>query len=156
MPGSTPPMPSPQVAYTPSDLRPMTTAFPQQMLTPSSNNGASSAQNGDLMPLPMDTLNLPLQSSRARAASRNGQKSTTPAPLPPLMDTPILSMSSPLPALMDTPTSSMSSPLPVPPLASQPPSIKDDPLLEEVMRQAQMGLFALGVKREPIPAQPQS
>jgi hypothetical protein len=131
MPGSTAPMPSPQVAYTPSDLRPMTSAFPQQMLTTSSSNGASSAQNGDLVPLPMDTLNLPLQSSRARAAIRNGQKPTTPAPSAALMDSLIPSMSSPLPVI------------PVPPLAIQPPSIKEDPLLEEVMRQAQMGLFAL-------------
>jgi len=131
MPGSTPPMPSPQVAYTPSDLRPMTSAFPQQMLTMSSSNGAISAQNGDLVPLPMDTLNLPLQSSRARAAIRNGQKPTIPALSAALMDSLIPSMSSPLLVV------------PVPPLAIQPPSIKEDPLLEEVMRQAQTGLFAL-------------
>ncbi len=129
--GSTPPMPFPQVAYTPSDLRPITSAFPQQMLTMSSSNGASLAQNGDLVPLPMDTLNLPPQSSRARAATKNGQKPTTPAPSAALMDSLIPSMPSPLPIV------------PVPPLAIQPPSIQEDPVLEEVMRQAQTGLFAL-------------
>ena len=127
IPHSSQPMPSPQLAYTPSDLRPITTAFSRQMLSMSSSDEANSGANGDLVPLPMDTLSLPLQSSRARAAKRNGQMPTTPALLPALMDTPI-------PPILASPALSVT---------ADPPSIKDDPVLEAVMRQAQMGLFAL-------------
>jgi hypothetical protein len=122
------PMLSPQPTYpTTSDLGPATAPFSREMLTASLNNGASSAQNGS-RPLLTDTSSLPPLSTGARATNRNGQ--TTPLP----------------PARMDTPPPSMSSLPPVSPmspLTTHPPSIKDDPMLEEVMRQAQMGLFIL-------------
>jgi len=137
--GGTQPIPSPQPTYTPSDLRPMTSAFPRQMLTSSSNNGTNPAQNSDLQPLPLDNLSLPPQSIRERATNGNGngngQKTTGSIAvlLPPLMDTPVPFMSAPLPV----------PPVPVQAQATRPPSIKEDPILEEVMRQAQMGLFIL-------------
>ncbi|HWS85251.1 MAG TPA: hypothetical protein VN207_13435, partial [Ktedonobacteraceae bacterium] len=143
--GGTQLMPSPQPTYTPSDLRPMTSAFPRQMPTSSSNNGANPAQNSDLQPLPLDNLSLPPQSIRERATNGNGngQKTTGPIAvlLPPLIDTPVPFMSAPLPV----------SPVPVQAQATRPPSIKEDPMLEEVMRQAQMGLF-IYLSRQKTPA----
>jgi len=129
----TPTLPT-QPTYTPSDLRPVTTAFPQQMLTMRSNGVADYPLNGDLRLLPIDSLDLSLEVTRAIETNGNGQ-------MPLLSNTPT--------ALIDTPTSSMpSSPpisrvLPVPPMLIQAPSVKDDSVLETVMRQAQMGLFAL-------------
>lgn len=118
---STQPMLSPQPTYTTtSDLHPATAPFSREMLTASLNNGASSAQNGS-RPLLTDTSSLSPLSTGARATNRNGQ--TTPLP----------------PARMDTPPPVS----PMSPLTTHPPSIKDDPMLEEVMRQAQMGLFIL-------------
>jgi hypothetical protein len=104
------------------------------MPTSSSNNAANPAQNSDLQPLPLDNLSLP-QSIRERATNGNGQKTTGPIAvlLPPLMDTPVPFMSAPLPV----------PPVPVQAQATRPPSIQEDPMLEEVMRQAQMGLFIL-------------
>ena len=135
--GGTQPMLSPQPAYTPSDLRPMTSAFPRQMPTSSSNNGANPALNSDLQPLPLDNLSLPPQSIRERATNGNGNGQKTTGPIAVL-----------LPPLIDTLVPFMSVPLPVPPVpvqtqATRPPSIQEDPMLEEVMRQAQMGLFIL-------------
>jgi hypothetical protein len=125
-------MPSPQLTYTPSDLRPITTTFPQQMLTGSLDNGVRPAQNGDLLPLPIDTLSYSPQLARAKDGNWNERNATGPiATFQSLMDTPIPFQSSPLPVL------------PVPLQAMRPPSIKEDPMLEETMRQAQIGLFAL-------------
>jgi len=129
----TPKLPT-QPTYTPSDLRPVTTAFPQQMLTMRSNGVADYPPNGDLRLLPIDSLDLSLEVTRAIETNGNGQM-------------PLLS-SSPI-ALIDIPTSSMPSSPPIsqtiPALlgTGQPPSIKGDLVLEAVMRQAQLGLFAL-------------
>jgi len=123
---STQPILLPQPTYTTtSDLHPAA-PFSREMLTASLNNGASAAQNGS-QPLLIDTPSLSPLSTSARAANKNGQITTTPLS----------------PARMDTPPPSMSSLSPISPLAIHPPSIKDDPMLEEVMRQAQMGLFIL-------------
>jgi hypothetical protein len=130
--GSAQQMSSPQLPYIPSDLRPITATFSQQMLTGSLDNGVRPAQNGDFLPVPMDTLSFSPQSARARDGDWNEHKATGP----------IAAFQS----LVDTPIPFKSSPLPVPPVsleAIRPPSIKEDPMLEETMRQAQMGLFAL-------------
>src|SRR2546421_224803 len=130
---STPTLPA-QPIYTPSDLRPITMAFPQQTLAMRSKGGADYPLNGDLRPLPIDSLDLSLEVTRAIETNGNGH-------MPLLSDIPR--------ALIDTPTSSMpSSPpisrvLPVPPMIIQAPSIKDDSVLEAVMQQAQVGLFVL-------------
>ena len=124
-------MSSPQLAYTPSDFRPITAAFSQQMLTGSLDSGVRpAAQNGDLLSRPMDTLSLSPQS--ARAGDGNWNEQTGPiATLQPSRDTPIPFESSPLPV----PSVSLR--------ANCPPSIKEDSMLEESMRQAQIGLFSL-------------
>ena len=155
--GSVEAMPSPQPAYIPSNLRPMTAALPQHMLTMTSNNGISSAQNGDLLPLPMD-MNLPFQTNGAGTPNTNGQSRLslaqpmgsmdTPIPSPPSllpawMESSIPSTPSPLPTWMEDPLPSPQSLSPAIPLAIQPPSLREDPVLEEAMRQAQIGLFAL-------------
>jgi len=128
--GSTEPMPSPQLTDIPHDPRLMRTAFPQHMLTMPLNNAARSLQNDDSQSLFMDTLNLPLQLTEARESNKNGH---------------MLPLAPPPTAWMDTPTASMPSSLPA---TIQPPSIKDDSMLESVMQQAQMGLFALSGRSE--------
>ncbi|HWS85257.1 MAG TPA: hypothetical protein VN207_13465, partial [Ktedonobacteraceae bacterium] len=123
-----------QPTYTPSDLRPVTMAFPQQMLTMHSNGIADYPLNGELRPFPLDSLDLSLEVTRAIESNGNGH-------MPLLPNSPT--------ALIDIPTSFMpSSPpisqaIPVLPRIGRPPSIKDDLVLESVMRQAQWGLFAL-------------
>ncbi len=129
-----PPMSSPQLAYIPNDLRPITAAFPQQMLMQSSKQSASYAQNSSLLPLSMDALNLPLQ----QELKEHGQ-------MPPFAASPTAWMGASTPSIPYTPPV-----LPVLPLAVQPPSIKDDPMLEEVMRQAQMGLFILSGREKSV------
>jgi hypothetical protein len=135
----------------------MTAALPQHMLAMASNNGINPAQNGDLQPLPMD-VSLPFQPNGAGTPNTNGQSQLsfaqpmgqmdTPIPSPPSLlpawiESSIPSTPSPLPAWMEDP---LPSPQPLSsaiPLAIQPPSLREDPVLEEAMRQAQMGLFAL-------------
>src|SRR5205814_1492529 len=134
----TPYMPTPtsqqsftQPAYTPSGLPSITTAFSQEMLTTPSNEAAIYLQDDDLLPLSMDSLNLPLQVTEAGESNNGEQMSSLAAPLTESMD-----ISTPFTAF---------APL-VPPvisLATPPPSIKNDPMLGEVMRQAQMGLFVV-------------
>jgi hypothetical protein len=145
--GSTQVMSLSQPAYTSSDLRPITAAFPRQMLTAASNSSIS-APNGDLQPLPMDALGLPLPSDGG-APHTNGRVPVPPTQPTGVIDIPMLSTPSLLPAWMEgliPPAPSMPSPLPIPPATpptTQPPSLKEDPILEEVMRQAQAGLFVL-------------
>ncbi len=170
--GSSQTIPSPQPAYTPSELRPMTSALPQHMLALASDTSISSAQNGDLQPLPMD-ISLPFPSNSAGIPNMNGQsllplaqpmaRVETPIPSPPSllpawMEGPMPSTSSSLPTWMESLTPSAPSSLPawmegpppssLPispaiPLAIQPPSLREDPILEKTMRQAQIGLFIL-------------
>jgi hypothetical protein len=110
----------------------ITTAFPQQMLTMSSSNKADRyLPEDDFLPLPMGVLNPPLQLIEARESNKHMQ--LFPLAVPPI-------------ALIDTPISSISSPSLMPPVVSlpiRPPSTKEDLLLGEVMRQAQMGLFVV-------------
>jgi hypothetical protein len=91
-----------------------------------------SASPDELPPLPIDSFNLPFEPVGA-------SESTNYRPIPPYFVSPMAST--------DIPVSFM----PVPPLApspvtllkSQPPEIKNDPLLGEAMRQAQAGLFVV-------------
>jgi len=124
--GSTQSMPSPQLAYTSSDSRTMMTAFPRPMLTMPSKNAVSYPQNSGLQSLLMDSPNRPLQLTEAGGSDNNGQ---------------ILPLAAPLTALIDAPSMSVS-PSQLEPTVG-PPAIEDDPMLGAVMRQAQMGLFAL-------------
>lgn len=121
-PISTPPA---QPTYTASDLRPITLALPQQMLTMHSNGVAHYPLNGDLLPLPINSIDLSLEVTRAIESNGNGH-------MPLLPDT--------LTGLADTPTSYMPS---SPPPTTQPPAVMDDSMLASMMRQAQIGLFAL-------------
>ena len=129
------PMPTSQLSftqptYTPMGLPAITTAFPQQMLTMSSSNKTDRyLPEDDFLPLPMGVLNPPLQLIEARESNKHMQ--LFPLAVPPI-------------ALIDIPISSISSPSLMPPVVSlpiRPPSTKEDLLLGEVMRQAQMGLF---------------
>jgi len=131
MPVPTSEQPFIQSAYTPSGLPSIITAFPEQMFAISSNEAASYPQEDDLLPLSIDSLNLPFELAEARESTNSGQ-------MPPLAAPPIASTNIPI-SLMPFP------PL-VPPvilLTTQPPAIKNDPLLGEVMRQAQTGLFVV-------------
>ena len=131
MPMPTPQLPFPEQAYTPSRLHSITTALPQQMFTMSLNEAASYPQDDDLLPWSIDSLNLPPQLTEARESNNSGQMPPLVAHL--MVSTDIPTLSTPLPSLV----------APVVSLAIQPPSIKNDPLLGEVMRQAQAGLFVV-------------
>jgi hypothetical protein len=131
VPVSTPPA---QPTYTPSDLRPITLALPQQMLTVHSNGVAHYPPSGDLLPLPMDSLGLSLEVTRAIESNGNGYMPILPDTLTGLADTPTSSMPSSPPRL------GVSSLLP---LTIQQPPVNDDSALVSVMHQAQIGIFAL-------------
>ena len=120
-----------QPAYTPIGQPSTTTALPLQMFTTSSNEADCYLQDNDLLPLSMDALNLPLQPIETRESNKHTQILPLIAPSMTLMDSPISSMSS------------LSLMQPVVSLPVRPPSTKDDLLLGEVMRQAQMGLFVV-------------
>jgi hypothetical protein len=92
---SKPPAPSVQPTYTASKLRPVTIAFPPQMLVMNSSEGVGYALNNDLQ---IGSLDLSLNTNRAIEANGNGQ-------MP-------LRLASPT-ALVDMPTSSMPSSPPV-------------------------------------------
>ncbi len=123
MPVPTSEQPFTQSVYTPSGLPSITTAFSEQMFSISSNEAASYPQEDDLLPLSIDSLNLPFELAEARESTNSGQMQPLAAPLS-LM---------PFPPLVP----------PVISLTTQPPAIKNDPLLGEVMRQAQTGLFVV-------------
>jgi hypothetical protein len=87
-----------QPTYTLSDLRPITTAFPQPILTMHSNEATAYPLNGDLRPLFVDSLNLSLELTRPIESNGNQQ-------MPLLLASPTV--------LVDGPTSSMPSSPPV-------------------------------------------
>jgi hypothetical protein len=95
-------VPSVQPTYTPSNLRPITTAFPQQMFAMHSNEAAGYPLNGDLRPLQIGSLDLSFGVPRAIESNGNGQ-------MPLVLASPTI--------LVDTPTSSMPSSPPVSPVA---------------------------------------
>jgi hypothetical protein len=132
---------SAQPTYTASHLRPIATAFPQQMLTMHSNVLANYPLNGDLQPLPINSLDLSLEVTRAIESNGNGYMPLLPDTLTRLVDTPTSYMPS------SPPTSGV---LPIAQLNIRPPSINDDSMLASVMNQAQMGLFALPGRDESL------
>jgi hypothetical protein len=119
-------LPFPQPAYTPSRLPSITTPFPLEMFITPSNEAAHYPEADELLPWSMHSLNLPLQLPEAGESNQYGQM--LPFAAPPMASPDISTLFSPFVT-------------PVVSLAIQPPSTKDDPLLGEVMRQAQMGLF---------------
>jgi len=131
MPVPTSEQPFIQSVYTPSRLSSINTAFSEQMFAISSNEAASYPQEDDLLPLPIDSLNLPFELAEARESTNSGQMPLL-AP-PPIASTDIPISFTPFPPLVP----------PVISLTTQPPAIKNDPLLREVMRQAQTGLFVV-------------
>jgi hypothetical protein len=135
LPGTFPvPTSATQPAYAPSDLRPAMMAFSQQMLTMHSNGLGDYSPNGDLQPVPIDVLDPSFTVTRAIESNDNRS-----IPLPP--DSPTVLGNTPTSYIPSTPPlSSDRSTLPV---DIQPPAIKDDAKLELIMRQAQLGLFAL-------------
>ena len=135
LPGTFPvPASATQPTYTPSDPHPTMMTFQQQMLTTHSNGIVDYPLNGDLQPMPIDVLDPSFAVTRAIESNGNGSTPLSP-------DSPTV--------LVDTPTSYVPS---TPPLSSdrstlpvniQPPAVKDDAMLEAMMRQAQLGLFTL-------------
>jgi len=126
-------VPFSKLAHTPSNLCPLTTNFPEQMLTMLSSTAATATypQNGHAPPSPTHTLNLPLKETRVRESNQNKQMPASSALATVGMGKLILPMLS----LPVTPSISLS--------AIQPPLIDDDPILEEIAWQAQTGLFVL-------------
>jgi hypothetical protein len=112
-----------------SELPSIPTSFRQLRLTRSSNQPVRSIQDEDRLPLAKNSLNLPAQLIVTRESNKYRSVLT-----PPLI------------VELDTPTSYMPSLSRMRPVVSQPthpPSTQNDPLLSEVMRQAQMGLFVV-------------
>jgi len=168
MPASIPPqpipmptMPMPTENYRPGALQPITTSIPVQIVRPQPEPAAHHLPTSDMRPLPMDALDfsqvliqhpepeqgwqpiagdpsdlLPVLPLSPAASERAQKFSFASAPLP-AVPAPLPTFSAPLPAVP--------APLPAVP-GDEPieaPSIKDDPMLEAIMRQAQMGLYAL-------------
>ncbi len=118
--------------YMPSNLHPMTSPMPAQLI---SKDGAHArALTSDMSPLSLDMLDLPQearQENDVSAASTSGLSlipATLPSELEPT-DPAIRVTTIPLaPAQQDS---------------VQLPAVSDDPMLEAIMRQAQMGLYVL-------------
>jgi len=122
-------MPFSELAHTPSNLHPMTTNFPEQMLTMLSDAAATATypQNGHVQPWPTHTL----KETRVRESNENKQMPTPPA-------LPRVEMGKSTPPMLSLPVTPQ-----IPLSAIQPPLINDDPILEEIAWQAQTGLFVL-------------
>lgn len=118
-----------QSTQTSSELPSIPTSFRQLRPTKSSNQPARSIQDENRLPLAKDSLNLPAQLIETRESNKYGPVLT----LPPMVQ-------------LYTPPPYISSLLQERLVVSQPthpPSTQNDPLLSEVMRQAQMGLFVV-------------
>lgn len=118
-----------QSTQTSSELPSIPTSFRQLRPTRSSNQPTRSIQDEDRLPLAKNSVNLPVQLIELTESNKYGAALT----LPPMVH-------------LNTPPSYISSLLQKRPVVSQlthPPSTQNDPLLCEVMRQAQMGLFVV-------------
>lgn len=87
-----------QPMYTPSRLRPMTTAFPAQMLAMNASEEVGYSLSDDLRPFQIGSLDLSLNATRAIEANGNGQMPLHLASPTTLLDTPTSSMPSSPPA----------------------------------------------------------
>jgi hypothetical protein len=118
-------------AYRPGDLRPMTMALPKQIVNQQPSNPAPYPATSNMNPLPLDALDLACSSTKPMELGHTADK-------PPI--TPAEPHSSPeqnsSTGLENTP---MSATIETPP--AQLLDVAGDPLLENVMRQAQLGLF---------------
>ncbi|GCE27864.1 hypothetical protein KDA_33480 [Dictyobacter alpinus] len=97
--------------YMPSDLRPITSALPQQVTAATQKNPISTS---DMSPLPLDNFDLSQilperKGNNGIQRDASGKERETPISFSPLVA----------------------------------PNVQDDPVLETIMRQAQMGLYAL-------------
>jgi outer membrane biosynthesis protein TonB len=100
--------------YRPSDLRPITTAIPRQNINPKHNPISTS----DMSPLSLDSFDFAAHLPANSQNSQNSQQDT----------------------LLSPAHNENNNPASDPVLA---PNIQDDPMLETIMRQAQMGLYTL-------------
>lgn len=130
------PQSPPAPSYMPGDLRPITTALPRQLLSQSPQEVSGQAPAGTFHPLSMDSLDLPPDLTKAI------EERATPAPSLPPDNLELVQdyKTEPEPEEDHATIQELSSP---PPTEVNAPSIKDDPVLETVMRQAQEGLFIL-------------
>jgi hypothetical protein len=118
-------------AYRPGDLRPMTMGLPKQLINQQASDLAPYPATSNMNPLPLDALDLAYNSTKPIELAH------TPAE-PPI--TPEEPLSTPgknsSVVLANTPLSTTAETPPVPL-----PDVAGDPMLENVMRQAQLGLF---------------
>ena len=113
--------------YTPSDLRPITMNLPQPFPNQAVPNPTSYPPTSDMNPLSFEALNLPQNIAEMMAPQQtpNIPISTTETNInPDHMPNPV-----------------QNSPAPV--ATMQPPDPASNPVLENVMRQAQLGLFVI-------------
>jgi hypothetical protein len=100
-------------AYTPGNLHPITTSLPKQQV--SNRPQKNPISTGDMSPLPLDSFDF---TQILRENAQNPQQETLLSPA-------------------QTTNKSQAAP------AVLAPDIQDDPVLATIMRQAQMGLYAL-------------
>jgi hypothetical protein len=118
-------------AYRPSDLRPMTMALPKQIVNQQASDLAPYPATSNMNPLPLDALDLAYSGTKPTELEHtSGEPPTTPAePIsPPEKNSSTVPENTPMSATVERP--------PVQLL-----DVAGDPMLENVMRQAQLGLF---------------
>src|SRR5262249_17954634 len=86
----------------------------------------------DMNPLPLDVFDLPQNTNPAL-----GPEQTPDQPVPTTMPENLAFM------MEDTAQMAITPPPASPPPVVRPPDVADDPILENVMRQAQLGLFVV-------------
>jgi hypothetical protein len=121
--------------YRPGGFQPITVALPKQVSNEQAPDLTPYASASDMSPFSFDALNLPQDIIKSTPPE---QWSGTPMPVPE-NQTPTREVNA----------STVTPPPNIPPSASttgltvQPPDIAEYPMLQEVMRQAQSGLFVL-------------
>lgn len=136
-----PPLVTSAPNYTPGDLRPITSAFPKHLLAGNTGENNGQAAAGVFHPFAMDTLNLPAELTNKVEKQSAVVQPPTPSGFHPMPSSPDYStVAEPeeedYSTVMDEPSSTITGDVVA-------PSVKDDPVLETVMRQAQIGLFIL-------------
>jgi hypothetical protein len=122
--------------YTPSDLRPITMALPQPFPNQTAPDATPYPPTSDMNPLSFEALNLPQNIAEMMAPQQRPNIADMLAP----QQTPDIPISTT--ATHDhLPNPIQNSPTPA--VAIQPPDPANNAVLENVMRQAQLGLFVI-------------
>jgi hypothetical protein len=121
--------------YRPGDLRPMTMALPKQIMNQQVSDPTPYPATSNMNPLPLDALDLAYESTESMKPGHTPGELVPPIIPEALIPTRVGNL--PIATLMEnTPMSATAEKA-----SAKLPDIADDPMLENVMRQAQLGLF---------------